>query len=405
MHFPRSFLHVASLLLPLSAALAASACRDTSGDAGTTEGKPASSVAHASLLGAPTTGASAAAPPGSAPPGSSAQVATAPSTSASAAAAAAPPPPLPDEDLYPTTLDAQREAMFGRMAATMRLSEAQLAAVRAIFGKSKVLGQGNPALAKYAMTRRQCRETRERAQVVDADKPMCGAPFMVPLYDPAAGQTEADAKACIDRYEFPGIPCEHPVVWATAREASELCSAVGKRLCDAHEWEGGCAGALHTPDDEYVFNRERKLSRHRHNDKRDIRWAYGAEKDHARCATASNKTKGCTSGGWKRCGTNAYPAGAFPGCVSPLGVYDQHGNVAEHMNLPTRPEEMSSAGGMGYTEMKGSWFIFSGYEAHPDDCRWRAPDWHGTKVKDHNSHGNYHLGFRCCGSASTPATP
>jgi hypothetical protein len=79
-------------------------------------------------------------------------------------------------------------------------------------------------------------------------------------------------------------------------------------------------------------------------------------------------------------------------------VYDQHGNAAEHMNLPTKPEELASAGGMGLTEMKGSWFIFSGYEAHPDDCRWRAPDWHGSKVMDPRSHANYHLGFRCCKS-------
>jgi hypothetical protein len=48
--------------------------------------------------------------------------------------------------------------------------------------------------------------------------------------------------------------------------------------------------------------------------------------------------------------------------------------------------------------MKGSWFIFSGYEAHPDDCRWRAPDWHGTRLMDVRSHANYHLGFRCCKS-------
>ena len=29
--------------------------------------------------------------------------------------------------------------------------------------------------------------------------------------------------------------------------------------------------------------------------------------------------------------------------------------------------------------MKGSWFIFAGYEAHEDDCRWRAPAWHANE--------------------------
>ena len=35
-------------------------------------------------------------------------------------------------------------------------------------------------------------------------------------------------------------------------------------------------------------------------------------------------------------------------------------------------------------------------EAHLDDCRWREPSWHESKVNDPNSHRNYHLGFRCC---------
>ena len=59
---------------------------------------------------------------------------------------------------------------------------------------------------------------------------------------------------------------------------------------------------------------------------------------------------------------------------------------------------MSSRGSreLGYTEMKGSWFIFDTYRAHEDWCRWRAPFWHGTRVMDEHSHANYHLGFRCC---------
>ena len=27
-----------------------------------------------------------------------------------------------------------------------------------------------------------------------------------------------------------------------------MCEAEGKRLCDAHEWEGACAGKLEPPD-------------------------------------------------------------------------------------------------------------------------------------------------------------
>ena len=68
------------------------------------------------------------------------------------------------------------------------------------------------------------------------------------------------------------------------------------------------------------------------------------------------------------------------------------------MNLPIAPDQMSTRGSktLGYTEMKGSWFIFDTYRAHEDWCRWRAPFWHGTRVLASDSHANYHLGFRCC---------
>jgi formylglycine-generating enzyme required for sulfatase activity len=190
--------------------------------------------------------------------------------------------------------------------------------------------------------------------------------------------------------------CEYPVVWVRANEAQGLCHALGKRLCDAHEWEGACAGALKSAEQEYLFNQSRINMQYFHNQTRDVVWAYGKEKNHPVCATGSKKSPRCTAGGFTLCGTNDFPAGSFPGCVSPLGVYDQHGNVAEHMSFPRSLEELGSRGGSGETEMKGSWFIFAQAEAHEDDCRFRAPSWHVTRIDDPNSHRNYHLGFRCC---------
>ena len=38
--------------------------------------------------------------------------------------------------------------------------------------------------------------------------------------------------------------------------------------------------------------------------------------------------------------------------------------------------------------MKGSWFVFQRQEAHEDDCRWRAKDWHPSKVMAPESHEN-----------------
>ena len=297
----------------------------------------------------------------------------------------------------PATLEAQREALLQRIEAGLGLEPDAMRKVREIFAESNLLSQGNPKTTTHPMSRAECRHRRSRAGVGrDRGNPLCASPYMVPVYDPGAGQTDVDATVCIDQYEFPGIPCEYPVVYVRAREAAELCAAVGKRICDAHEWEGACAGALKPVESEYDWNRERIEASYAHNKKREIVWAYGANKDHTLCATSSHKNAQCFGGEWSECGSNTFPTGAFPYCVSRFGVYDQHGNAAEHMSLPLKAEQLGRLGGVGSTEMKGSWFIFASYEAHEDDCRWRALDWHGSKVMAPNSHRNYHLGFRCC---------
>ncbi|MCC6521073.1 MAG: SUMF1/EgtB/PvdO family nonheme iron enzyme [Polyangiaceae bacterium] len=324
----------------------------------------------------------------------------APSASgAGPAPSAAPPPPveyesdeLPEADLEPATLPEQRAAMVRRMRALGVVGDEGAAAVAALMASSKMMGQGNPAVTRHPLTRLECAERRRAAEVKDEKKPACGAPFMTPVWDPAV-EDESSARVCIDRYEFPGLPCEYPVTWVTTAQAQALCQALGKRLCDAHEWEGACAGAVHAPEDEYAFGRPRQTMQGLHNLHREIRWAYGTEKDHAKCATQSQKSKGCDAPSFRHCGSNTSPAGAFPACRSPFGVYDLHGNAAEHMLLPRKPEELGARGGFGVPEMKGSWFIFQKLEAHKDDCRWRAPAWHDNEGRNHS---NYHLGFRCC---------
>ena len=309
---------------------------------------------------------------------------------------------MDDEDDDPSTLEAQRQRLFGRMRRELAITGDQLRAVEAICAASPVLGQVNPAISRHPMSRSECRRIRREAGIAPAKVPACGAPGMVPLFDPDAGETAKDARVCIDQLEFPDIPCEYPVVQVRAREASMLCRAVGKRLCDAHEWEGACAGAVHPADAEYEWARARGEASWHHNFTRQKVWAYGPEKDHALCATGSMITPGCPGGGWNKCGSNTYPAGAFPGCQSRFGVFDQHGNAAEHLNLPIVPGDRASRGDAGFTEMKGSWFAFASMEAHPDDCRWREPGWHETRVQSEASHLNYHLGFRCCGDSTQP---
>ena len=350
---------------------------------------------HAFLRPPPEPALSASAIPSSAPPVSASN----PVAEAPVAPPLPPkPPPPPESDTLPATLAEQREELYRRMAYELDLTESSVAEVRKIIEPSSVLGQGNPTITRHPMKRSECRSIRAAAGLDASPAPRspCRAKHMVPLFDPAAGETASDAKMCIDEFEFPGIPCEYPVVYARASQAALLCKAVGKRLCDAHEWEGACAGALHKPEAEYAFGKPRPYATWLHNTKREIRWSYGPKKDHARCATGALKSPECVAGGWTLCGSNTYPAGSFPACVSPLGAYDLHGNAAEHMSLPLAPEELGSRGGSGETEMKGSWFIFLRAEAHEDDCRWRAKDWHPSKVMDPESHRNYHLGFRCC---------
>ena len=302
------------------------------------------------------------------------------------------------------SLQQNNEVLFRQIQQVHRISAAQLNRIRQIFARSGWMGQGNPGPTRHPMTPEQCAARVGGTAVYNNPRfeAICGAKYMAPLYDPRTQQPE-DATACIDQFEFPNMPCTYPVTWVRANEAAEICSAMGKRLCDAHEWEGACAGALTPPD--YPFGAGsvaamRSIHNNRYAGSKS--WAYGPNFRTGVCAQDSNKSAGCNGGDFNACGTNTYPTGAFPGCTSGLKVYDLHGNAAEHMNLPMNPSQMSSNGSrtLGVTEMKGSWFIWDKYRAHEDWCRWRAPYWHGTNVMNTSSHRNYHLGFRCCSTGN-----
>lgn len=304
--------------------------------------------------------------------------------------------------------NAELHALVDEHASAHHLTDDQKVNVTVLALGSDRLGQGN-GVTSHPMTKEECR-ARQAAAGVSWENPqfekICGGPYMAPLYDPATQKPE-DAKLCIDQLEFPDVPCEYPVVWTRAKEAAQLCEAEGKRLCDAHEWEGACAGALLPPDyafdlaagksDVAAVNAMRAAHNDRYKDATTHTWSFGPTYRTGVCAQAGEKSPGCDGSDWRQCGSNTYPTGAFPDCRSPLGVYDLNGNAAEHMNLPLAPDQLASAGTkLGVTEMKGSWFIFDTYHAHEDWCRWRAPFWHGTRVMAEDSHRNYHLGFRCC---------
>ncbi|SMH52635.1 SUMF1/EgtB/PvdO family nonheme iron enzyme [Maritimibacter sp. HL-12] len=299
------------------------------------------------------------------------------------------------------TLAENNEAMFAQMQKVRGVTAAQINRIREIFQASGMMGQGNPAITRHPMTPEQAQaKLPQNAYSYYRNarfERICGRPYMAPLYDPATQKPE-DATVCIDMFEYPNVPLAYPVTWVRASEAAQLCAAEGKRIGDAHEWEGAAAGALLEPDYRFDLGSHGAM-RSWHNAKwgQQKNWTYGPQWRRGICAQGSAKSPTCDGGSWSGCGTNTYPVGAFPNCKSALGVYDLEGNAAEHMNLPLAPDQMASRGSkkLGVTEMKGSWFIWDSVRAHEEWARWRAPYWHGSRVLSSSSHRNYHLGFRC----------
>lgn len=255
--------------------------------------------------------------------------------------------------------------------------------------------QGAPSATRHPVTREQCaRDNIDTGKLKGgaSDVAECGYPNM------AVVPSSDGKKVCIDRFEFPNVPCDYPVTWTQANQAAAICESEGKRLCDAHEWEASCSGEPQPPDWKHPGNSNVKKN-----------WAYGDARQPELCAFGQPKSPGCDAAiGTNKnvpasCGPNTWPSGSFPQCAGELGVYDQHGNAAEHMNLARNEKEAGSNGGHGVTEMKGSWFVFSNQNGvktpHEDSCLWRAPGWHRTDLMSRGSHANYHLGFRCCADA------
>ncbi|MDY6863974.1 MAG: hypothetical protein SV062_13425 [Thermodesulfobacteriota bacterium] len=200
------------------------------------------------------------------------------------------------------SLSKQNEVLFRQLQQIHNLTEEQMSLVRAIFTRSGYIGQGNPAITIHPVTVEQCKERLKR-EGKRYENPtfekICGAKYMAPLYNPAVERPE-DACVCIDQFEFPNIPCAYPVVWVRAKEAVEICEAMGKRLCDAHEWEGACAGALIWPDYRFDLAAGRSpknaihLMREAHNRKYSPKksWSYGPEYRAGVCGSSSRKSSG-----------------------------------------------------------------------------------------------------------------
>lgn len=59
---------------------------------------------------------------------------------------------------------------------------------------------------------------------------------------------------CIDRFEYPNVLGQNPIIVVTFHEAEALCKRGGKRLCNEHEWTFACEGE-EVPPYPYGFTR------------------------------------------------------------------------------------------------------------------------------------------------------
>ena len=294
------------------------------------------------------------------------------------------------------------------------------AALTRNIGTEDPADQNGPHNSYHPVSRAQCVSRVLEPGLIKRNaehESICGYAWMAPV--PEQDGDIASARVCIDRFEFPNMPCEYPVVWVAASQAKRICESMGKRLCDSHEWEGGCAG--HVVED-YGFKStdmgHLRAERRRYNGRRERVFAFdwdveikGRADTRKLCGVYHRedkqidvshdhfnflgKSKGCHSGGsdYLSCGTNTWPAGFKHRCVSEYGVYDMHGNVAEIVNFPRTPAGRGSAGGSDKTERKGSFFVYR--KNYPNDCRVRQPFEH-FKTAATDRHSYYQEGFRCC---------
>ncbi|MSP24640.1 MAG: hypothetical protein EXR75_05645 [Myxococcales bacterium] len=174
---------------------------------------------------------------------------------------------------------------------------------------------------------------------------------------------------CVDRFEYPNVIGQYPIIFVSWYEAKELCQEQGKRLCTEDEWTFACEGEEGRPypyGDGYTRSAETCVT--------DQLWtAYreGAmqQRDGAEAGIEMDRL-------WR-----GKPSGGQRECRSPAGVYDLTGNVDEWTTSVREGERPSI--------MKGGYW-------GPVRTRCRP----STRSHDQN-HMFYQQGFRCCSAAES----
>ena len=171
---------------------------------------------------------------------------------------------------------------------------------------------------------------------------------------------------CVDVFEYPNLAGVLPAVLVSFDEASRACAAEGKRLCSPRELAFACEGEAIHP---YAVG-ERRLPD-------ACQWDRGSE---GRVAPS----RGPNVASQLALIDRRAASGGTPRCVSPFGVFDLGGNVAE---WTYDPQGSKSHEPFASVIAGGAW------GASASTCR-------AADASIPPSHRAATLGFRCCSDAA-----
>jgi hypothetical protein len=185
---------------------------------------------------------------------------------------------------------------------------------------------------------------------------------------------------CIDRFEYPNLEGSRPATMLSYLDARSACEAEGKRLCTEEEWTFACEGPRAWP---YPTGLERDAGAC-NIDRPALTPDVRALREPATVAVEVERLDQRTASGGRA------------GCVSPFGVVDMTGNVAEWVRASFDRGRRASG---GEAEAGGSSSLAAvamlkggGWEPAAAGCRPGEP-----RPPEQRSH---ETGARCCADAA-----